>query len=132
MKSNFVTKLKRTLGGIGVAGILMTGVAIQSGFAQSSLDKDIWHDQRDIQKDQRELQRDIYRHGYYSPQAERDRADLRHDYRDVQKDRQVQNYRNGYYGNPGYYSNRRDRREDDHEWRDHRWDHDGDYDYDRR
>lgn len=114
MKTNFAKIVRRSLMGLAVAGSLAAGVLVQRGVADD-LRNDIRHDQRDIRQDQRKLRRDMWNHGSYSRQAQRDRADLRRDYWDVQNDRRVLNqrydgrywdgygygYRNGQSGNRG-------------------------------
>jgi hypothetical protein len=52
--------------------VLLGGITLMSTTAQAR-DRAC----RDISKEERELQRNIRRHGYYSPQANRDRRELR-------------------------------------------------------
>jgi hypothetical protein len=82
------SKSKSALMGMALAGALGLGIA-QSAHAQSGLERDMRQDRREIAEDQWKLQRDVARHGFYSRQAERDRAELRHEYTDVRNDRRT-------------------------------------------
>lgn len=68
-----------------------------------------------VREERRELNRAIARHGYWSPQAQHERRDLR-------------NAEASCYGGPFRDRNRRWRDWDDRRWRHHDWDHDGDRD----
>ena len=66
---------KTSLFGAALSGaVLLGGITLVSTTAQAR-DRD--RGCRDVSREERELQRNIGRHGFFSPQAERDRRELR-------------------------------------------------------